>query len=155
MNRKEERRVDASNVAGPIDFLLLEFDPAKADGSAAAALSDLVNNGIIRLYDFLVIVKTEDGDVAAVEISEAGVGDLGGFDQFNGARSGLVSDDDIVEAGAALQPGRAAALFVYENTWAIPFIAAAQSADAHVVATARIPADVIIETLDALDALDA
>lgn len=146
--------MDLSEVAGPIDFLLLEFDPAKADGSAAAALADLVDREIIRLYDFLVIVKADDGTVTAVEIG-AGGDDLGGFSGFAGARSGLVGDDDIAEAGAALEPGRAAALFVYENTWAVPFIAAALNADASVVASARIPSDVVIAVLDALDAADA
>lgn len=141
-----------SAVAGPIDFLLLEFDPAKTDGSAAAALSDLVDRGIIALYDFLVIVKADDGTVTAMDISADGID---GFGAFAGARSGLVGADDIAEAGAALRPGRAAALFVYENKWAVPFIAAARAADAEVVASARIPADVIMATLDALDAADA
>ena len=144
--------MDDSNVAGPIDFLLLEFDPTKTDGSVAAALGDLLDRGIVALYDFLVITKAEDGTIAALDISADGTV---GFGAFAGARSGLVGDDDIAEAGAALEPGRAAALFVYENTWAIPFIAAARAADAEVVASARIPSDVIIATLDALDAADA
>jgi hypothetical protein len=144
--------MDQPGVAGPIDFLLLEFDPTKTDGSAAAALADLVDRGIVALYDFLVIAKAEDGTVAAIDISADG---YGGFNVFAGARSGLVGPDDITEAGAALEPGRAAALFVYENTWAIPFIAAARAADAEVVASARIPAEVVIATLDALDAADA
>jgi hypothetical protein len=145
--------VDASEVVGPIDYLLLEFDPSKADGSAAAALADLVDQGIIRLYDFLVIVKDDDGNVSALEIS--GGSDLGGFADFAGARSGLVGDDDIAEAGAALERGRAAALFVYENAWAVPFIAAARRYDAAVVASARIPSDVLVAVLDSLDAVDA
>ena len=139
-----------SEVSGPIDFLLLEFDPAKTDGSAAAALADLIDGGIIRLYDFLVLTKSDNGDVTALEISDEGV-----FASFAGARSGLLSDDDIAEAGAALEAGRAAALFVYENTWAIPFIVAARAADAEVVASARIPSDAIVAALDALDAADS
>jgi hypothetical protein len=142
--------VTDSEVSGPIDFLLLEFDPAKTDGSAAAALDDLLDGGIIRLYDFLVITKSANGDVVALEISDEGV-----FAGFAGARSGLLGDDDIAEAGAALQPGRAAALFVYENSWAVPFIVAARAADAEVVASARIPSDAIVAALDALDAADS
>jgi len=142
--------VTDSEVSGPIDFLLLEFDPAKTDGSAAAALADLIDRGIIRLYDFLVITKSDNGDVTALEISDEGV-----FGSFAGARSGLLDDGDIAEAGAALESGRAAALFVYENTWAVPFIVAARAADAEVVASARIPSDAIVAALDALDAADS
>ncbi len=142
--------MSVSDVVGPIDFLLLEFDPTKTDGSAAAALQDLVDRAIIRLYDFLVIVKGTDGVVTALEVT-----DLGDFGIFGGARSGLLGDDDIAEAGAALGPGRAAALFVYENTWAIPFIAAARAADGQVVASARLTSDEISAVLDELDAADA
>jgi hypothetical protein len=143
--------VDASDVTGPIDFLLLEFDPAKTDGSVAKALGDLVDQGVVALYDFLVIVKGDDGTVTALDIS---ANEIGGFNVFAGARSGLLDGDDIAEAGAGLEPGRAAALFVYENRWAVPFIAAALAADAEVVASARIPSDVIMATLDALDAAE-
>jgi len=141
-----------SDVAGPIDFLLLEFDPAKADGSAAAALADLVDQGIVALYDLLVIAKAKDGSVEAIDIAADG---SGGFSVFAGARSGLIGDDDIAEAGAALEPGRAAALLIYENTWAIPFVAAARGMGAEVVASSRIPAETVISALDALDAAGA
>ncbi len=144
--------MDDLDVGGPVDFLMLEFDPAKTDGSASAALGDLVERGIVVLYDLLVIVKDPEGDVAAVELTAEG---FGGFGRFAGARSGLLDTDDIVAAGAALRPGRAAALLVYENTWAIPFIAAARAADAEVVASVRIPSDAIVAALDALDAADA
>lgn len=146
--------MDTSDVTGPVDFLLLEFDPAKTDGSVAAAMVDLLDRGTIRLYDFTVVVKSDAGDVAAVEVADTGDG-LGVFAAFAGASSGMIGADDISEAGEAIAPGRAAALFVYENTWAIPFIAAARAADAEVVASARIPSDVIMATLDELDAADA
>lgn len=144
--------MDETRVAGPIDFLLLEFDPAKADGSAAAALADLVDQGIVALYDIAVIAKAPDGSVAVLDIS---ANESGGFDVFAGARSGLIGDDDVAEAGVALAPGRAAALLVYENTWAIPFITAARAVDAEVIASARMPAETVIAALDALDAAEA
>lgn len=144
--------MDEARVAGPIDFLLLEFDPAKADGSAAAALADLVDRGIVALYDIAVIAKAQDGSVAVLDIS---ANESGGFDVFAGARSGLIGDDDVAEAGVALAPGRAAALLVYENTWAIPFITAARAVDAEVIASARMPAETVIAALDALDAAEA
>jgi hypothetical protein len=144
--------VGTSEVVGPIDFLLLEFDPAKADGSAAAALADLVEAGIIRLYDLLLVAKGEDGSVTALEIGPDG---LMGFEVFAGARSGLVGDDDLDEAGAALEVGKAAVLIVYENAWAVPFITAARGVDAEVVASARIPADTIEAVLDALEAAES
>ena len=141
-----------SDVTGPIDFLLLEFDADKMTGAAAEALLDLIERDIIRIYDLLLIRKDADGSFSGIDVSDLSSDSLGGFVAFSGARSGLVGDDDIAEASSALEPGTAALLIVYENRWAVPFIAAARAVDAHVVASARIPADVVMAVLDELDA---
>jgi hypothetical protein len=144
-----------TDVNGPIDFLLLEFSSEKMNGEAAAALFELVEQGIIRLYDLLVIRKESDGSVVAVELNDVTADGIGEFSVFAGARSGLLGDDDLAEAGSAMEPGTTAALLVYENAWAIPFITAARKADAQVIASARIPADAVMAALDELDAADA
>lgn len=141
-----------ADVYGPIDYLLLEFSGDNLTGEAADALMDLVNRGIVRIYDLVVVRREDDGSFSGIEVTDVSTESFGGFTVFAGARSGLVGEDDVKEAAGALQPGRMAALIVYENTWAIPFIAAARKADAQVVASARIPADVVMSTLDELDA---
>jgi hypothetical protein len=47
-----------------------------------------------------------------------------------------------------------AALIVYENTWAIPFVAAAMESGGELIAGGRIPAPDVMAALDALEALD-
>jgi hypothetical protein len=145
----------STEVIGPIDFLLLEFDSDKMTGDAAAALFELVDQGIVRIYDLLVIRKEADGSFVGVDLNDVSADSLGGFATFAGARSGLLSDDDLAEAGGVMEPGTTAALLVYENTWAVPFVAAARKADARVIASARIPADVVMGVLDELDAAEA
>lgn len=146
---------DPDDVHGPIDFLLLEFATEKMTGGAATALLDLVERDTIRIYDLLVIRKEPDGSVTTLDIADVPAEASGGFGVFAGARSGLLGDDDIAEAAEVMRPGTAAALLVYENAWAIPFIGAAMAADAQVVASARIPATTVMEVLDELDAADA
>ena len=51
-----------------------------------------------------------------------------------------------------LEAGSAAAVLVYENTWAAPLATALMRGGARVVAGARIPAPALLEALDALDA---
>jgi hypothetical protein len=50
-----------------------------------------------------------------------------------------------------MMPGTLAVMIVYENAWAIPFIAAARESGGEMVATARIPADEVMAALDALE----
>ena len=139
----------STEVHGPVDFVLIEFPGDKLTGEAAPALMDLVERGIIRLYDLMVISKNDDGSVEALELQDPTGVD--GFSYFAGARSGLLGDDDLREAAEAMEPGTVAALIVYENSWAIPFVRAARNSGGELIASARIPATDLMDALEALE----
>jgi len=136
---------------GPIDFVLLEFHGDQVTGRAARELQALVDQGTIRLYDLVVVRKDEDGTFSGVALDDLDADGAGGFAAFAGARSGLLGDDDLQLAADAMEPGTVAALLVYENAWAIPFVAAAREAGGSMIASARIPAQDVMDALDALD----
>jgi hypothetical protein len=54
--------------------------------------------------------------------SEVELGPVDYLVQFQGAASGLLGADDYSEAAAALEPETAAAILLYENRWAEPFV---------------------------------
>jgi hypothetical protein len=140
-----------SAMHGPVDFVLIEFAGDRLTGGAADALMDLVDRGIVRVYDLLVIRKDSDGSFSGIDISDLSADRVGGFTAFAGARSGLLGDDDLRQAADAMEPGTVAALIVYENSWAIPFVAAARDAGGQLIASARIPAQDVMDALDAVD----
>lgn len=144
---------DETTVMGPVDYLLMEFPDKEPTGEGAAALAELVDAGIVHIYDIVAVRKDAAGTVSGFELTDLGDG-LTGFATFAGARSGLLGDEDVAEAGGAMEPGTIAVLIVFENTWARRFVAAALNAGGQVVASARIPAEEIIEALDALEAQD-
>ncbi len=146
--------ITAADVHGPIDFLLLEFPRDKLTGEASKALADLVEQGVIRLYDLMVLSKGADGSIEMLELSDPESG-AGGFSYFAGARSGLLADDDMRAAATAMEPDTVAALIVYENSWAKPFVAAARNSGGELVASARIPAADIMAALETLEPADA
>jgi hypothetical protein len=139
------------DVHGPIDFVLIEFQGDRLTGGAAQALLDLVDKGVVALYDVLIVGKDRDGTPYAVDLAD-GVDQLGGFADLAWVRSGLLTEEDMREAADAMQPGTLAALIVYENTWAVPFVAAAMESGGELIAGARIPAQDVMAALDALDA---
>jgi hypothetical protein len=138
-------------VHGPIDFILMEFSADRLTGGASRALLDLVDAGIIAVYDVLVVGKTDDGSVYALDLVED-ADKIGGFADLAGHRSGLLTDDEMHEAAAAMPPGTLAVLIVYENTWAVPFVAAAMESGGELIAGARISAQDVMDALDALEA---
>ena len=143
-----------TEVHGPVDFVLIEFPADRLTGEAGPALLDLVERGLIRIFDLTVISKAEDGSVEAMELTDPLTGGGGGFEYFAGAQSGLIGDDDIREAAEAMTPGTVAALVIYENTWAVPFVGAVRNSGGELIASARIPAPDVMAALDALDSQD-
>ena len=142
---------EALDEMGPIDYLIVEWPDRQPTGEAAPHLIDLVDRGLIRILDLAFIAKGEDGSVAALEIADLGDG-VEAFAAFEGASSGLLSDDDVAAAGEALEPGTSAALLVYENRWAAPFAAAMRRTGAQLVASGRIPIQDLLAALDAAEA---
>lgn len=140
-----------SDLYGPIDYVLLEFPRDRLTGAASTELRHLVESGTIRLLDLTVITKNDDGSVEALELTDPAA-DRAGLAYFAGARSGLLGEEDIAEAAEAMTPGTVAALIVYENTWAGPFVAAARASGGELIASARIPATDLMEALDRLEA---
>jgi hypothetical protein len=143
-----------TEVHGPIDYILIEFTGDKLTGRAAEELVNLVERGIVHVYDVMIVGKQADGTVYGVDLAEAS-GQAGGFTDLLGARSGILSDDDVAEVGGAMEPGTLAALIVYENTWAIPFIAAALESGGQMIGGGRIPAEDVMAALEALESLEA
>ena len=135
---------------GPIDYVLIEWPDRQPDGRAVPHLVDLIDRGIIRLLDLTFITKGEDGSVAAVEIADLGDG-AEDFAVFEGASSGLLTDEDTDEAAGALEPGTSAVLIVFENRWAAPFATAVRESGGQLVASGRIPIQAILAALEADD----
>jgi hypothetical protein len=88
-----------------------------------------------------------DGSVAALEISDLG----DEFAVFQGASAGLLADEDVEEAAAALEAGTSAALLVFENRWAAPFAAAVRRSGGQLVASGRISIQAMLAALDAAE----
>jgi hypothetical protein len=142
---------DELDEMGPVDYLLIEWPGRQPEGQLAPYVVDLVERGLIRVLDLAMIAKGEDGSVARLEIADVG-GEVEEFAAFEGASSGLLSDDDTNEAATALEPGTSAALLVYENRWAAPFAAAVRRSGGQLVASGRIPIQAILAALDAVEA---
>jgi hypothetical protein len=137
---------------GPVDFLILEYAPDTGGEATAAALSALVDHGVVAIYDLLVVRTEADGTAREVPLDRGG--DVpAAFATFAGARSGLLGSDDVAEAAKALQPGATALVVLYENRWAAPFVAAARSEGFEMVASARLSAQELMDTLEELEAV--
>jgi hypothetical protein len=138
---------------GPIDIVVIGY-PAGAPmtGEAAPLLVDLVDRGIIRVLDVMFVRKDEDGSFSGFDARDLDADSVGDFAVFEGASSGLLGDEDVATAAEGIEPGTAAVMIVYENRWAAPFVAAVHRNGGVPIAFERIPAQDLIDALDAAEA---
>jgi hypothetical protein len=137
---------------GPVDYLVVEFPGSRMTGEGFPILVDLVERGIVRILDLVFIQKGDDGEVTVIELSELDDENAGQLSVFQGASSGLLDGSDIGEAAHAIEPGSSAAVLLYENRWAGPFVAAMRRSGAELVASGRIPAADVIAAIEAAEA---
>jgi hypothetical protein len=137
---------------GPVDYIVVEF-PAGASnftGEMVAELLSLVDRGIIRVIDVLILTKADDGTVEAAELSD--VGELGELEALEAQLAELLAADDVEHLAAAMEPGSTAGVLIWENLWAAPFAAAARRSGGQLIANGRIPIQAIIASIEADDA---
>lgn len=137
---------------GPIDYLVVEFPGNRMTGEAFPLLVDLVDRGIVRILDLMFIRKDEDGSVTALEIADLTGDGEPDLTVFEGVHSGVLGQDDLEEAAAAVEPGNSAGLLVYENLWAAPFAAALRRGGAQLVASGRLNVQAVLASLEAAEA---
>jgi hypothetical protein len=137
---------------GPIDIVVIGYPPGSSrTGEGLPILLDLVDRGTIRLLDALAVEKDADGTVTSISMQDVDGDGFPDLVMLEGATSGLIGDDDVATAAAALEPDSAAVLLVYENTWAAPFAAAVRRSGGELLAFDRVAAADLEEAVDRLE----
>ena len=128
---------------GPVELIALAFRQPSFDGSVLRELVNLVERDVIRVLDLMVVHKGDDGSIEVAEFSALGNDEAELFIGLAPAGVDLIGEEDVSLAGDLLEPGDAAALLVWEDLWAAPFVAAVRKAGGVLLAHDRIPVDVL------------
>jgi hypothetical protein len=150
----EESDETAVDELGPVDYVVIEFPGTQFDGTIAPALDDLVDRGLVRVLDLLIVVKDADGDVEVLEISDLADESLNALQRYESEVAMLLSESDVVNIAGAIEHGTTAAVLVWENLWAAPFGAAVRHRGGQLVASGRIPIQAILAVLEEDDAIE-
>jgi hypothetical protein len=139
------------DVLGPVDYLVVEFpaDKANFSGEMAAELTSLVDRGLVRVLDLLLLRKEPDGSVAVDELHEVDSSNLGQLRALEADLAMLLAAEDVDEIGKVLEPGSIAAVLVYENSWAAPFASSVRRSGGQLVADGRIPTQALLAAVEA------
>jgi hypothetical protein len=140
---------DESETVAPIDFVIIEFPPGQQNfsGEVIDEVLALVDAGIIRLVDAIVLTKDAEGTVEAVELSE--LEGPPGLAALAEELADFLAESDVAALAEAMEPGSVAGALVYENLWAAPFAAAARRAGGRLIADGRIHSQDIADAIEA------
>lgn len=143
---------DEPEEMGPVGYLVVEFPGNRMTGKGLPILLDLVDRGLIRILDLLFVRKNGDDTATIAELADLDSDGTLDLAVFEGSASGLLGEDDVAEAGKVLEADSSAALLIYENRWAVPFVKELRRGGAQLVASGFIPLDDIAASLEAAEA---
>src|SRR6516225_2911761 len=136
---------------GPVSYLIVEFPGNKMTGETFPILMDLVDRGLIRILDLEFVTRDENGSMRTIELMD--IDHDGKFDLaiFEGSNSGLLDAKDLADASSVIEPGSSAAIMIFENHWAMPFVQALRRGSAQLIAAGYIPQDDLAAAVEATD----
>lgn len=140
---------------GPIDFIALEFPGNKFKGEILTNLFELVDQEIIRIYDLVVVLKDQDGQVFVRELQDLDPESISVVNPLKAESSQMLTNDDINAIAERLEPNSTAGLMLIENVWAKKTKQAMLDADAKVLLFERIPHEDVEQALADMAELQA
>jgi hypothetical protein len=140
---------------GPLDFIALEFPGNRFRGDILPELFDLVQSGIIRIVDMVIVLKREDGSLMVRELQELDRDHVAVIDPLKAQSNQMITQADIDMIAGQLDNNSTAGLMLIENLWAKKVKQSMLDANGKLLFFERIPHDVVEEALADIAALAA
>lgn len=121
---------------GPVELYLVGFEGETPDPGVIDALGDLVDSGLLRVLDFVLVSKSGNGDVTIAEIEDEDFAlDL--------HQVGIAAEEDILTLAELVPEGSSAAVVAMELVFARTLTERIANSGAVVLSVERIPAPVV------------
>ena len=147
---------------GPIQFIAIGFENPNFRGQILAELDAVRGKGLIRLIDLLFVAKGRDGNITIMtdsDFDEADLTDYGdslrtltGLNGSNGGTGNVkaapsaygISPADVESVLMQLEPGTAAAMVLFEHSWAGGLAEAVRNAGGSLLAQGMLTWDAVM-----------
>jgi hypothetical protein len=136
-------------MLGPIDYIAVGFKGNNFDGSVLKEIQKAVDENIIRVVDFLFIIKHKDGSVEMAEVADQA------DDLKEVADMPLLTEDDVEKLGAKMDKDTSAGILVIEQVWAKGLKKALMDKNAVLLAEGRLHPDRVEAAVEEMAAVPA
>lgn len=131
---------------GPVELYLVGFDGDRPSPDTISALAELLEGGLVRLLDFVIVSKSESGDVEVIEIEDQT--EEYGFGGIELAEIGITGEEDIAELVELVEPGSSAAIVALELLYARRLADRLAASGGVVLSAERIPDPIVNAIMD-------
>lgn len=141
---------------GPIEVLVIAFPGNRFTGEILPELERLTEAGTITVVDGLFVSCDGDGQVAFAEFGQVDANEsVAALATVLDQVESLISDEDVDQLAAGLEPNSSAAILVFEHTWAKNLRDAVVGSGGLLAANFRVPGLVVEELLAELATLES
>lgn len=133
---------------GPVELYLVGFEGERPDPGVMEALIAQVSTEHVNLLDFMLISKSEEGDVTIVEVADDE--DFGLGDIALGA-AGITGEEDVEDLAELVPPGSSAILVAFELAYQRDLASKVAASGGVVLSSERIPAPIVNAIVDAVE----
>lgn len=126
-------------TTGPIEIIAAAFPGSQFKGDIIPELLKLVESSTITIVDGVFVTRDEAGVLSWHELEESDPRLVALLDRVDG----LMSEDDIAEVAAELDPGSSAAILAFEHTWMKPLRDAVAASGGMLVADIQVPGSAV------------
>jgi Family of unknown function (DUF6325) len=133
---------------GPVDCVVVGFpaDTADFSGAMASELKKLIDSDTVRVLDLVRVMTARSTRPSCVTPTTARSASCARLERDLAI---LLAEEDVEQIGPSLEPGSAAAVLVWENTWAAPFGSAVRKSGGELITSGRIPTQALIAAVEA------
>jgi hypothetical protein len=128
---------------GPLEFVVFEFEGNRFSGRIMPELEAAREKGIIRVVDLYFLKKDEQGNVTATELTDLSGEEAEPYSHLASDILRLLAPEDIEMTASYMPNNSAAALLLFEHTWAIGLKEAIRDAGGKALAGGLVAPDVL------------
>jgi len=123
----------------PIEIIAVAFPGSRFRGDLIPELVKLVESATITIVDGVFVTRDEAGVLGWHELQEWDSRLAALLDRVDG----LMSEEDIDQVAAGLEPGSSAAILAFEHTWMKPLRDAVAAAGGQLIADLQVPGSAV------------
>lgn len=140
-------------INGPVDFVAVGLQGGGLNLELIGDLLELVNNGIVRIIDAVVVIKDEDGEVEALEFEDLDAETAAMLKPLTEDLTGMVSLDDIAMISELLENDTRVVMLLFENLWPIKLRESALRNGGQLLMHVRLPDETVQQAWEDMSGL--